>query len=65
MRLFHQWTPSLLVAFEAKYKSSYLRVKLKRIKFELLTEPDLDHTRPGPDLTWTLNDLSLTASPLV
>ena len=36
-------------------KSSYFRVKLKRIEFELYTEPDL---------TWTLTDLSLTASPL-
>ena len=36
-------------------KSSNFRVKLKRIKFELYTEPDL---------TWTLTDLSLTASPL-
>ena len=25
-------------------KSSYFRVKLKRIKFGLYTEPDLDHT---------------------
>ena len=25
-----------------KNKSSYFRVKLKRIKFELYTEPDLD-----------------------
>ena len=25
-------------------KSSYFQVKLKRIKFELLTEPELDHT---------------------
>ena len=25
-------------------KSSYFRVKLKRIKFELYTEPDLDQT---------------------
>ena len=29
-------------------KSSYFRVKLKRIKFELYTEPDLDQTWPGP-----------------
>ena len=36
-------------------KSSYFRVKLERIKFELYTEPDL---------TWTFTDLSLTASPL-
>ena len=27
-----------------KNKSSYFRVKLKRIKFELYTEPDLDQT---------------------
>ena len=33
-------------------KSSYFRVKLKRIKFELYTEPDLDQTWPGPYLTW-------------
>ena len=31
-------------------KSSYFRVKLKRIKFELYTEPNL---------TWTLTDLDL------
>ena len=41
-------------------KSSYFRVKLKRIKFELLTEQHW--TRP--DLTWTLPDRSFTASPL-
>ena len=29
------------------YKLSYFRVKLKRIKFELYTEPDLDQTWPG------------------
>ena len=26
---------------QGRYKSSYFRVKLKRIKFELYTEPDL------------------------
>ena len=32
-------------AFKKKTnKSSYFRVKLKRIKFELYTEPDLDQT---------------------
>ena len=33
-------------------KSSYFRVKRKRIKFQLYTEPDLDQTWPGPLLTW-------------
>ena len=29
-------------------KSSYFRVKLKRIKCELYTEPDMDQTWPEP-----------------
>ena len=33
-----------------KNKSSYNRVKLKRIKFELYTEPDLNQTWTRPDL---------------
>ena len=40
-------TPLHLIAeiySNGKYKSSYFRVKLKRIKFELYTEPDLDQT---------------------
>ena len=34
-------------SIKKKNKSSYFRVNLKRMKFELYTEPDLDQTWPG------------------